>query len=282
MVSVILPVYNEEGIISHCLESLSKQKYGSFEIIVVDDGSSDNSAKKIKEQISKIKEIRVKFFKQKHKGPGAARNLGVSYSAGNIVVFVDSDMIFEPDFLEDLVKPIENGQTPGTFSKEEYLQNRKDIWAICWNINRFLVNGWKMNEEMYQRMLPSYYPDKQPVFRAIRRSVFEKVGGFSNTGYTDDWTLSRKLGFMATSVKGAKYYHRNPQHLLEAFRQARWIGKNEFISGSTFRRLFNLIRYSLPVSFILSFYVIIKTGRPEFIFFKTVYDLGIWSSIILP
>ena len=285
MVSVIIPVYNEEKTVTNCLTSLKLQNYKPLEIIIVDDGSTDESkvkslpaqaGQKSKVQL-KIKNLKI--LSQPHLGPGAARNLGAKYAKGEILVFVDADMTFAKDFIAQLVKPIEKKEVIGTFSKEEYLLNKDNLWAICWNINRYVINGWKLDGHVYERILPTYYPNHQPVFRAILKKEFDRVGGFDNIGYTDDWTLSRKLNIEAQVVPGAVFYHRNPQTLTEIFKQARWIGKNEFLSGSFLRRIFNLFRYCLPNSLLLGIIVSTKLKRPQFLLFKIVYDLGVWLSI---
>src|SRR3989344_5597630 len=155
-VSLIIPVYNEEKVIKECLESLFVQRYKSLEIIVVDDGSSDDTLSLLAE--IKVRNPKLKILRQDHKGAGAARNLGVGETGGKILVFVDADMIFDKDFVKELVWPIVNGQTIGTFSKNEYLANKDNVWARSWNINR----GLPVN-----KMITDNYPDEQKVFRAI-------------------------------------------------------------------------------------------------------------------
>lgn len=279
MVSIIIPVYNEEKTIADCLTSLFTQTYKKLEIIVIDDGSRDNSKSKIEEIQSHTPTPNIKLISQQHLGPAQARNTGVKLAKGEIIVFVDADMVFDKNFIKDLVTPIEQGESIGTFSKEEYLLNSKNIWSLCWNINRYILNKWKLDSDVSKRILPSYYPNMQPVFRAILIKEFEKVGGFDNIGYTDDWTLSRKLKTPATVTQGAIYYHRNPESLRESWHQAKWIGRNEFISGTFIRKLFNLFRYSIISSVIIGFFVTLRTKTPHFIIFKLVYDASISSAI---
>src|SRR3990167_251912 len=222
LVSVIIPVYNEEKIIESCINSLQNQTYHPLEIILVDDGSSDNTLK-IAEKFN------IPVLKQNHQGPGPARNLGASIAKGETLVFVDADMTFDKNFIKDLTKAIIEGETIGTFSKNEMNANPDNIWSTCWQVNR----GWPSD-----RLIPPDYPDTAPVFRAILKKEFAKVGGFDITGeYTDDWSLSRKLNTKSTVASGAVYYHMNPSSILEVWKQTRWIGKNEFISGTLLRRL---------------------------------------------
>lgn len=269
MVSVIIPVYNEELFISDCLSSLAKQTYKQMEIIVVDDGSTDNFELSTKNLEQKTKNHRI--FKQKHLGPGVARNLGAKNAKGEVLVFVDADMTFDKQFIEKLISPIVSGKIRGTFTQEEFVSNWSNVWARCWNYNQNWPNG---------KRIPENYPDKSPVFRAILKSEFLKVGGFDNIGYTDDWTLSRKLGYRAEKASGAICYHKNPEDLKDVYDQARWIGKNEFLSGSFRRKIISFVRYNNLVQAFRGLYLSVKHKEPRFIVFNLVYYTAIYLSVL--
>lgn len=270
--SIIVPIYNEEKSIENCLNSLILQSYKPLEIVLVDDGSGDHTKKIIGNFKTKNNKLDLKILNQEHKGPGVARNFGARQSTGKILVFVDADMTFEKNFIKDLVQPIIENKCIGTFSKNEMVKNAGNIWSIAWNINRNCPKD---------RMLPLDYPNQAPVFRAILKSEFEKVGGFDTTGeYTDDWSLSRKLKMMSYAVDGAVYYHSNPDNLNEVWKQARWIGKSEFISGNLLRKIKSIIFYSLPFSIIIGLYKSIKSVNLFFTYFKIIYDFAIWNSVI--
>ncbi len=270
LISIIIPIYNEQETIAKCLKSLKNQTYKDIEIVLVDDGSTDNTLKKISDLKPKISDL--KMYRQKHLGPGPARNLGAKEAKGEILVFVDADMTFDKNFIKDLTAPIIRGETIGTFSKNEMNANYSNIWSACWNINR----GWPID-----RLIPPDYPNVAPVFRAILKSQFEKVRGFDATGeYTDDWSLSRKLNKKSTLAKGAVYFHSNPSSLQEVFKQARWIGKNEFISGSLIRRIKSLVLYSLPFTIIIGLSKTLINLQLAFLIFKPVYDAAIYMSVV--
>lgn len=262
-ISVIIPTYNEENVIADCIESLKKQSVKDFEIIIVDDGSTDST-------LQILKNINVRVLEQKHQGPAMARNLGVREAKGKILVFVDSDMTFDKDFLKNLIKPIMEDKTNGTFSKEEYVANWSNIWARCWNINQNLPN---------KKRLPNNYPDHQKVFRAILKSEFEKVNGFSKGGYTDDYTLSDKLGYEAVAASEAIFYHNNPDSLKEVYKQAKWVAKREYKLGIV-GKIVALIRASLPFSKVIGIYKSIRYHDFHFLIFKIVYDFGIFIGIL--
>ena len=91
LISVVIAVFNEEKYIHNCLSSLIKQEYKPLEIIVVDDGSTDKTKGMIKNKVS--------VFELKHQGTALSRNFGVSKAKGQIIVFLDADMEFPPDFI---------------------------------------------------------------------------------------------------------------------------------------------------------------------------------------
>ena len=276
-ISIIIPAFNEEKSIADCLNSLLKQTYKQslpskegkdIEIIVIDDGSTDKT-KEI------VKSFPIKLLEQKHLGPGVARNLGAKESKGEILVFADADMTFDEKYIEKLVEPIIKNGVIGTFSKEERVLNKDNVWSKCWNINRDLP---------IDRMHPKNYPDTQNVFRAILRDKFLSTGGFTPIGYVDDHTIADKLGVKAVAAENAFFYHRNPDNLSEIFTQARWIGKSEFkrrkIKNEFLMKLVTIIRFSLPLSLVTGLYKSVKFNLLQFLIFKIIYDLAIEISVI--
>lgn len=102
MISIVVPVYNAEQYIGRCLDSILKSTYRDFEIIIVDDGSTDQSSQ-ICKKYSRGEE-RIKFFIQKHKGVSVARNKGIDESQGEWIVFVDADDMISMDFLQLIIE----------------------------------------------------------------------------------------------------------------------------------------------------------------------------------
>ncbi len=100
LISVIIPTYNVESYISQCLESLLCQSYKSLEIIVVDDGSTDNT-------IQIVEKYPVKVFKQENKGASSARNKGIGKASGEYIHFMDADDYLNLQFYERLISTIQ-------------------------------------------------------------------------------------------------------------------------------------------------------------------------------
>jgi len=97
-VSVILPIYNAEQHLEQCLESILQQTLCEFELLCIDDGSSDKSYQILQSYAEK--DTRIKLYQQKNMGASAARNTGLQQCIGEYVAFLDSDDWVEPDYLE--------------------------------------------------------------------------------------------------------------------------------------------------------------------------------------
>ena len=254
-VSVIIAAYNEADHLPECLESLSRQTHPSFEVLVVDDGSSDGTVK-IAEQFG------VKVLRQPHLGPGLARNGAVPHASGEILVFLDADMSFHPDFLARLVEPVKFDSIVGTFTKEEYVANWDNPWARCWTINCGLPD---------RKRHPDDYPDTDRVFRAIRRRDFLAVGGYDDMGYSEDHSLFRKIGRLAVHAPGAICYHSNPNSLRDVYFSARWFGRGDQIK----RDADTVIRHTLPFSLKNGLVRAIQRRNAYYPIFQVVYDFGV-------
>jgi glycosyltransferase involved in cell wall biosynthesis len=269
-ISIIIPAYNEAQHIKACLKSLANQTLKPQQVIVIDDGSTDKTLRILSGL--KIDNLKLKVLKQQHQGAATARNYGASQATGQILVFVDADMEFDPGFIAKLTEPIRKKKSKGTFSKDEIIKNWPNPWAKAWNYNL----GIKTNHG-----IPENYPDQAPVFRAILKSEFDKVSGFDTSrGYDDDWTLSEKLGYQATLAPQAIYYHHNPDSLPEIFHQARWQGTRRYKLGAC-GKIFALTKTCLSTFLLIGPLVqALRYRHPPSFCFKIVYNLGLIQGLI--
>lgn len=263
-ISIIITAYNEEKRIGECIRSLHKQDYGSYEIIVVDDGSTDQT-------ISIATSLGVNVVKNNHQGTAKSRNKAAQKATGGILVFLDADMTFESNFISKLVTPINKGETKGTFSKLEYVKNWNEPIARLWN--------WVNNPELPDKLRVSQDSNEGEDFRAILKSEFDKVGGFDDTGYTDTWSLAHKLGYKPTNAGGAKYYHYNPSSYAEVFSQAAWIGRRVYKLG-ILGDVITLVRNIFPLSIIKGLLLMGSKREWASIPFQVIYDLGISYGVV--
>lgn len=102
--SIIVPVYNSEPFLDSCIGSVKAQRFPDWELILVDDGSVDQSGKKLDDYA--LEDARTQVFHQKNCGQFFARQKGISLATGDYIVFLDSDDVLEPDCLEVLMRAI--------------------------------------------------------------------------------------------------------------------------------------------------------------------------------
>ena len=97
MISVVIPVYNAENYLSNCIQSILNQTYKDFEIILIDDGSTDHSREIC--DVYMRKDNRVKVWHKKNEGVSSARNLGMHYSTSDYITFIDLSSTYKCNFL---------------------------------------------------------------------------------------------------------------------------------------------------------------------------------------
>ena len=106
--SIIIPLYNKAPYVRKALETVCAQTYRDYEIIVINDGSTDNSAVVADEYLKATDGIDYQIISQQNAGVSAARNSGVAASSGEYIAFLDADDWWEPTYLEKMAKLIED------------------------------------------------------------------------------------------------------------------------------------------------------------------------------
>lgn len=112
--SVVIPTYNRQPILAKCLYALEDQQLDpqsaveGYEVVVVDDGSTDTTLAWLADRATELPHVRV--LQQQHQGPAAARNLGVAEAKGDTIIFIDSDLVVTPRFLQGHATQLLNGQ----------------------------------------------------------------------------------------------------------------------------------------------------------------------------
>jgi glycosyltransferase involved in cell wall biosynthesis len=191
LVSAIVATYNRAHIVGQAIESIIRQTYENIEIVIVDDGSTDDTLQKLAE-FGK----RITVISQNNAGPAAARNRGIKESTGEIVTFLDSDDIWLPAFIERHVNLLQSaGETVPCSLANSWLdfsdgQRRTsfdvsllqvpDAESIWLNVADVLASRFLMFTQMV----------------AVRRSALKRSGGFDeNLWSLEDYDLALKLSF---------------------------------------------------------------------------------------
>lgn len=202
-VSVIVPVYNKEQKISKCLDSLINQTLREIEIVVVDDGSKDNSAEIVKKYCEK--DSRVRYVKQDNQGPGAARNVGIINSKGRYIGFVDCDDYVEHEMYEIMYNAAEQNNCEVAVCQEKnvYVDDEGHVTNLGethFPYNEITVVTGKMVLEWFLNF--NYLSLNSACFKIVRKSVFvEKDIYFpDNYRYAEDLTICGGILSVAKSV----------------------------------------------------------------------------------
>ena len=142
-VSILVPVYNVELSLDKCIQSILKQTYKNFELVLVDDGSTDNSLSMCYEYAEKDKRIKV-IKKESHTCLSDVRNVGIENATGEYIMFVDSDDYVCETFVEDMVEAIENKNVDVVRCKAR--EHKKDGSTSIENLRGYENRILKSNE----------------------------------------------------------------------------------------------------------------------------------------
>ena len=208
-ISVIIPTYNRKNFLKSCLQSLFRQSYpkGQYEIIVVDDGSTDGA----REMVQKLKFKNLRYYYQKNQGPAAARNLGIKHAQGKIIAFTDDDCIVDQDWLRSLV--------------EKLIRDKKIVGAggriLAWKPKNLIEKYAEVflfgskGDTIKGKFQPPFLVTANCAYYA---KTIKKIGLFDSSSrlLEEDLDLSWRLNFLGYQfayAPSAIVYHRMPQTL---------------------------------------------------------------------
>jgi glycosyltransferase involved in cell wall biosynthesis len=207
VVSVIIPTYNRSKYVQEAIDSVLAQDYKEFELIVVDDGSTDDTEEVLKAFYLK----KIIYVKQENQGESAARNLGVSMSQGKYIAFLDSDDLWSPDKL--------SLQVPILDANPDIVVVFCQSWQIDSEGQRITQQPLGLHTKAADFTVENLLMyNKIPAGSStclIRRSVLEEAGGFSiDIRYGDEWDLWLRIstnGKMFFLNKTLASYRRHKQ-----------------------------------------------------------------------
>ncbi len=170
--SVIIPLYNKENFIENTLKSVLNQSFIDFEVIIVNDGSTDTSEKKVLQ----FNDSRIRYFLKENKGVSTARNYGISVAKSDYISFIDADDYWYPDFLQEMFQNINRFPKEKVFSAAFEIETSKNVISAIYSIDKTsdceLVNYFEASTK------ESVIWTSCAVFH---KSVFDEIGDFDIT-----------------------------------------------------------------------------------------------------
>jgi glycosyltransferase involved in cell wall biosynthesis len=196
-VSVVMPTFNRKATVGRAIESVFKQSYQNWELIVVDDGSTDGTAEMLRVNYA---DPRVKLITSGREGVSSARNKGLNAASGTVIAYLDSDNEWKSEYLELMLTELERTKAWSVYS----------IVQLCHDgINQQAGNtSYRAEGFDYNKLLNENYIDLNVYMH--RRELFEKLGGFDvNLKRMVDWDLilrySKDYQITFAGFVGAKY-----------------------------------------------------------------------------
>lgn len=218
-VSVIVPAYNEGVVVQNCVRSIARSRYPDFEVVCVDDGSTDDTYAQLQELAAELP--RVHACTQPNRGKGAALNRGIDHAGGEILVMVDADGMFGPDTLTEMVRAFTDERI-GAVCGDDRTVNLDRVQT------RFLALINHVGTGLMRRALSTLHclPVVSGNTGAFRRDVLERTGPLREDTVGEDLELTWRVyraGYRAAFAPRALVYAESPSTPPELWKQrVRW------------------------------------------------------------
>jgi glycosyltransferase involved in cell wall biosynthesis len=173
IVSIIVPLYNKEKTVSRTIESILKQTFQDWRLIVVDDGSTDNGVEVVKQ----FQDERIRVISQENRGPGAARNRGIKEATCEYVAFLDADDQWYRWYLENSIKAIDQSDA-GFVGAMYYEWPKEDDMTSYWNKRNVKEGVYEITENDSSKQLESWVLFFHVGTTIVRTTLARKYDGF--------------------------------------------------------------------------------------------------------
>ena len=218
--SIIIPVYNRPEEVDELLESLSEQTYLDFEVLLIEDGSTEKCnlvAEKYKDDIN------IRYYYKENSGRSETRNYGMEKAEGDYFVFFDSDCVIPPFYFEKIKKTLDSNYTDSYGGPDKADESFTDLQkAISFSMTSFLTTGGIRGSKgvKMEKFVPRTFN------MGFSKEVYEKVGGFKDM-FGEDIDLSLRIrdnGYTCQLISDAYVYHKRRVDLRSFYRQVHVFG----------------------------------------------------------
>lgn len=252
-ISIIVPVFNVEKYLSKCIESLVKQTYKNIEILLINDGSQDNSLNICKEW--EKKDDRIKVFSQRNQGLSEARNTGIKNAKGNYICFVDSDDLVLSDFIEILYYLIKKYGCE--IAQVNFIEKTDDEIEKKINIEKQIFNEKILSSrDMIKGLTTNDHKKNVIVWNKIyKKELFENLSFKNGKIYEDEfftWKVFMKCKKIAVSDKILYVYRIRKNSIMNLQRKKISIKNLDYLEAleermETFKNIRDMELYNLTL-----------------------------------
>lgn len=247
--SIVIPLYNKQEFIADCLWSVLNQEETDYEIIIVNDGSTDNSEK----EVLKFNHPKINYFTTKNKGAAAARNYGIKKGQGTYIAFLDADDVWETFYLKEIKKLMQSFPEALVFSTAKHTKRNNKTFKPVFSF---------ANEENKNHLLLNYFSASyaEPILHSsccvVKKTIFEEIDMFDTTiksgQDTDLWIRIGLKYKVAFSTKICATYHVHKEGLFKTtynIKNKLKIEKFEHLENNnpTLKKYLDLNRFSLVI-----------------------------------
>jgi len=211
--SVILLNHNGSQFLEHCISSLAAQTFADFELIVVDNGSTDNSVKIVEGHVARGKIGRLRLVANpRNLGYSEGNNVGAAHASGKYLIFLNNDTYVDADWLRELVSFLEREPTVAACQSKIVLAEAKSVQELGETMDRYGFTSLGAKAKRHQNILVDQFFYVSGACFAVRKQLFECCGGFDEKLFIlhEDMDLSwrlRLLGHKLACVCSSVCYH---------------------------------------------------------------------------
>lgn len=214
--SIIVPVYNRPDEVDELLQSLTQQTLRDMEVIIVEDGSSRPCESIVHKFAGKLT---LRYYTKENSGPGPTRNYGAEHSQGEFLIFLDSDCVLPPNFLQAVDDELKRKECDAWGGPDRAHESFTPVQkAISYSMTSFLTTGGIRGGK--KQMDKKFYPRSFNL--GIRRSLYRQLGGFSSMRFGEDIDLSLRIYKSGASCRlfpEAWVWHKRRTDLKKFFKQ---------------------------------------------------------------
>ena len=245
--SVIIPLYNKENFIENTLKSVLNQTFVDFEIIIVNDGSTDSSAIKVLQFV----DSRIRYYYTENGGVSTARNYGIELAKSNFITFLDADDYWYPSFLEQMFENINRFPEQMVFSSATEIESSNKVFPSKYSIPR--TGEFEIVNYFSASLMESVIWTSSAVFH---KNVFEKSGVFDpKIKISEDTDLWIRIGLnfsilftwkiLARYVYDSESISRNFNYIMEEGTFLKY--RNDEKDNQLLKKFLDLNRFSMAI-----------------------------------